>query len=148
MTDKDAELRAADKAREENVQIFQALHKLKRYGLSSNDLGASSSLGTPKDGAPRQWKRTWGSLVTSYGKREEARLHVAIRPFLHMPCASAEDRDFVLQKLTRSLQRVGVFPLKGFKDVFEVVGATESDGCQRIQIFFNRDGVEEYLMLS
>ncbi len=136
-----AQIRPEDKAREENVQIFRALNELKRHGLRTDTEDQTSN-------NQSSWKRTWGSLVTQYGKREEARLHVAIRPFTHIQCAGAERQAKLLQRLTRSLQRVGVFPVEGCTDVFEVVGAQDSDGTKRIQVFLDENGIQEYLLLS
>lgn len=132
-----AQIRPEDKAREENLQIFKALNELKRHGLRTDNEDQTGNNQT-------SWKRTWGSLVTQYGKREEARLHVAIRPFTHIQCGRAK----LLQRLARSLQRVGVFPVEGCTDVFEVVGAQDSDGTKRIQVFLDENGIQEYLLLS
>ena len=137
-----AQIRPEDRAREENVQIFKALNELKRHGLRT-DNGQNDQ--TTKQ---TSWKRTWGSLVTQYGKREEARLHVAIRPFTHIQCTGAGRQAKLLQRLSRSLQRVGVFPVEGCTDVFEVVGAQDSDGTKRIQVFLDENGIQEYLLLS
>lgn len=99
----EAQIKPEDKAREENVLIFKALNKLKRHGLCTNN----SAEQTNNSAEQTSWKRTWGSLVTQYGKREEARLHVAIRPFTHTQCTGAARQAELLQRLTRSLQRVG-----------------------------------------
>ena len=139
----DGKIRAEDRAREENLQIFNALNGLKRHGLRTDDVEAVEA-----PSKERSWRRTWGSLVTQYGKRDEARLHVAIRPFTHMQCSDASQREMLLERVTESLKRVGVFPLKGFSDVFDVVGSTDSDGTRRIQIFFDDTGIQEYVMLS
>lgn len=135
-----AQIRPEDKAREENVQIFKALNELKRHGLRTDNDDQTSK--------QTSWKRTWGSLVTQYGKREEARLHVAIRPFTHIQCTGAGRQAKLLQRLARSLQRVGVFPVEGCTDVFEVVGAQDSDGTKRVQVFLDENGIQEYLLLS
>lgn len=138
-----AQIRPEDKAREENVQIFKALNELKRHGLRTDNDEQNDQ--TSKQ---TSWKRTWGSLVTQYGKREEARLHVAIRPFTHIQCTGAGRQAKLLQRLARSLQRVGVFPVEGCTDVFEVVGAQDSDGTKRVQVFLDENGIQEYLLLS
>lgn len=139
-----AEIRPEDRAREENCKIFKALNSLRRYGLNPGKNSQSGQSGQSKKGEQKRWRRTWGTLVTNYGKREEARLHVAIRPFMHVRRAN------VLELLTKSMQRVGVYPIDGFKDVFSVMGAGESDGTRRIQIFLDADksSIQEYLMLS
>jgi len=146
----EAQIKPEDKAREENVLIFKALNKLKRHGLCTNNSAGqtNNSAEQTKKNKQTSWKRTWGSLVTQYGKREEARLHVAIRPFTHTQCTGAARQAELLQRLTRSLQRVGVFPVEGCTDVFEVVGAQDSDGTKRIQVFMDDNGIQEYLLLS
>ena len=83
----EAQIKPEDKAREENVLIFKALNKLKRHGLCTNN----SAEQTNNSAEQTSWKRTWGSLVTQYGKREEARGKIGVLTWKHSECAILVD---------------------------------------------------------
>lgn len=137
MADSNEEPVSETQKREENARIFKALSRLK--GKCRSASGASDSTNTPLE------KRIWGSLQFKYpADQGEARVHAALRPFMHTAFADAH------AEIATTLGRFGIVAVEDnstrLKDVFEVQGGVE--GFKRIQIFVEDNVLSEYLFVE
>lgn len=119
--------------RESNDRIFKALRRLRRVGVRQTLVSGEGAV------------RTWGSLSVGYpSEKSDARMHCVLKPFLYTQFADVRAR------LERALVRQGVVPMVvdgvAVPDVYKVVGSVE--GFKKLQIFINKNTLEEYLFLS
>lgn len=136
MADSNEEPVSEAQQREENARIFKALSRIRRVTKTSTEV----TLETP---TPLE-KRTWGSLQFKYPDQGEARVHAALKPFMHTTFADAHT------EIAKTLRRFGIVPVEDnstrLRDVFEVQGSVE--GFKRVQIFIEDNTLSEYLLLE